>query len=32
VVTGWGRLEKGGEDRGKELMRRGKKSSWDVEQ
>jgi hypothetical protein len=27
-VTGWGRVEEGGEDRDKEWIRRGRKSSW----
>jgi hypothetical protein len=31
VVTAWGRIEGGGEDKGK-WMRRGRKSSWAGEQ
>jgi hypothetical protein len=32
VVTGWGRTGGGGEGRGREWMRRGRKSSWEGEQ
>jgi hypothetical protein len=32
VVTSWGRKEEGGEDRRREWMRRGRKSSWEGEQ
>jgi hypothetical protein len=32
VVTGWGRIGGGGEDRGREWMRRDRKSSWEGEQ
>jgi hypothetical protein len=33
-VTGWGKIggERGGEDRRREWMRRGRKSSWEGEQ
>jgi hypothetical protein len=32
VVTGWGKIEGRGEDRRREWMRRGRKSSWGGEQ
>jgi hypothetical protein len=32
MVTGWGRIGGGGEDRRKEWMRKGRKSSWEGEQ
>jgi hypothetical protein len=31
-VTDWGRIGRGGEDRGREWMRKGKKSSWEGDQ
>jgi hypothetical protein len=31
VVTGWGKIGAGGEDCGREWMRRGRKSTWEGE-
>jgi hypothetical protein len=32
VVTGWGRIGVGGKEKGKEWIRRDRKSSWEGEQ
>jgi hypothetical protein len=32
MVTGWGGIRGGGEDRGRGWMRRGRKSNWEREQ
>jgi hypothetical protein len=32
VVTGWGKMRRGGEGMGKEWMKGGRKSSWEGEQ